>query len=84
MNGCGIGAGDDALDETATDGGNGVANNGGGNVDNDESDDGGGVGRVIAFDAGNCEALLVLRESNHFNRLLFCRSKMKTAKYVAP
>lgn len=66
MNGCGTGAGDDALDVTATCGGNGVANNGGGNVDSDESDDGGGVGRVIAFDAGNCDALLVLRESNNF------------------
>lgn len=82
MNGCGTGADDDALDETATGGGIGVANNGGGNVDNDESDDGGGVGRVIAFDAGDCEALLVLRESKQFivNRFEFCQILIKSSK----
>lgn len=50
-----------AVDVAETGGGIGVANNGGGNVDNDANDDGGGgVGRGIAFVAGESGAVLVL------------------------
>lgn len=60
MNRCGAVVDVVALDVAETGGGIGVANNGGGNGDNDASDTGGGVGRGIEFVAGDSGAVLVL------------------------